>query len=200
MSANPVPHFSLEEYAAVERAGEARYEYWDGEIVCMSGGSPEHNRLSARIFQRLANHVENRPGRKCEAFTSDQAVRTDAGKPYRYPDASVVCGQARFATVLGTSTLTNPTLLVEVTSSTSEKRDREHKFKIYRKIRSLKEYLIVFQDRPCAVVHTRTSAGRWKSTMVADLDATVFLSSIGCDLDLRDLYRGIEFPATETHS
>ena len=92
MSSLPLPNvFSLEEYLALERASERRFEYRDGEIVCMSGGSCEHATIASNVVRCLGNKVRQ----ECRVFGSDLAVYVPDGKPYRYPDASVVCGEAK---------------------------------------------------------------------------------------------------------
>src|ERR1051326_7717956 len=107
----------------------------------MGGGSRRHSRISGRVLQLLANHVEQQ--RSCEAFTADQAGKNPSPyPPYFYPDVTVACGEAEFADVRGIDVLTNPTLLVEVMSPTSRQRDQKHKLALYRKIPALKEYLI----------------------------------------------------------
>ncbi|MEJ7713825.1 MAG: Uma2 family endonuclease [Pyrinomonadaceae bacterium] len=91
---DPPQHFyTLEEYDALERTGDARYEYWNGEIVSMTGGSEQHGRIGGNVYFALRRQIS---GRECEAFTSDIPVKTPALPPYRYPDASVACGQAIF--------------------------------------------------------------------------------------------------------
>src|SRR5436853_3201110 len=86
-------YFSLEEYFALEHVGDARYEYWDGDIVCMSGGSKQHERIAGNVFAELHSQLK---GRSCEAFTCDMPIKTPSLPPYRYPDASVACGKAEF--------------------------------------------------------------------------------------------------------
>ena len=88
----PQHYFSLDEYFALEYAGHARYEYWDGEIVCMSGGSLGHSQIVGNIHYRLRQGAEGGP---CRAFTSELPIKMPTLPPYRYPDASVACGELR---------------------------------------------------------------------------------------------------------
>src|SRR6516165_9681041 len=103
----PRRFFTLEEYFALEHAGDARYEYWDGDIVCMSGGSEAHGIIVGNVFYRLRQKLEGKP---CRAFTADTAVKTPTLLPYRYPDASVICGESSFENVRGVDALVNPVL------------------------------------------------------------------------------------------
>src|SRR6266496_3756227 len=124
MSADPRHYFTLDEYFALEHTGDARYEYWDGEIVCMSGGSEQHVRIGGNVYFNLRQQLI---GRDCEAFTSDLAIKTSVLPPYRYPDVSVTCDKAEFEKIEGISVLTNPHLIVEVLSTKTERRDRNEK-------------------------------------------------------------------------
>src|SRR5882724_3062675 len=118
----PRHYYSLEEYFALEHAGDARYEYWDGDILCMSGGSEAHGTIAGNIFYRLRQKLEGKP---CRVFTADMAVKTPTLLPYRYPDASVACGESRFENIRGVDALLNPVLIVEVLSPTTAQHDRE---------------------------------------------------------------------------
>ncbi|MBX7220628.1 MAG: Uma2 family endonuclease [Blastocatellia bacterium] len=192
MSVNPQPlHFTLDEYFALEQVSEKRFEYWDGEIVCMSGGSKWHSRISGDVFVALHGQLRRR---KCEAFTAEQSVKTPTAYPYRYPDVSVVCGEAKFENMMGTDALTNPTVLVEVMSPSSEKRDREDKVALYQAIDSLREYLIIAQDRPLAIHYVKQETGTWSVTETSDLTAHLTLASIHCEPALADVYHRIPFP------
>lgn len=195
MSAEPRHYFTLEEYFALEHTGDARYEYWDGDIICMSGGSRWHSRISGSVFFSIRNQLS---GRKCETFTADQPVKSPTLYPYRYPDVSVVCGKAEFETMRGIDALLNPILIVEVMSPTSEKRDREEKLKLYQAIPSLKEYLVVAQDKPLVIQHLRQENGTWVTRTASNLSGSITLESIGCTLKLDDIYQNIEFGGENT--
>jgi Uma2 family endonuclease len=196
MSADPKHYFSLDEYFALEHTGDARYEYWDGDVVCMSGGSPEHSRISGNLYFQLRSQLRDK---NCEAFTADQAVKNHRPilppyTPYFYPDVTVVCGESQFERIRGIDTLTNPTLLVEVISATSETRDKETKLELYKQIPSLKEYLIVAQDKPEIIQYMRQNDERWVSETISGLSETITFPSIACKLLLSDVYENIEFP------
>ena len=132
----PRPYFRLEEYFALEAAGEARYEYWDGNILCMSGGTPQHAAISFNISTVLGRHLKNSG---CRGFNADMAIRTPLAPPYRYPDASVVCGQPVYEKVDKFYTLANPTIIIEVPSPTTLNLDKTLKREAYQAIPSLQE-------------------------------------------------------------
>jgi len=194
MAANPkdLPrhYFSLDEYFALEHAGDARYEYWDGDIICMSGGSRQHAEVSSNVHYRLRRELDGGP---CRAFTADTSVLTPTLPPYRYPDASVACGEVKFKHVRGVDALVNPILIVEVLSPSTAARDYEDKFVAYRAIESFAEYLLIAQDAPCVTHYTRQPGGGWERRDVIGLDATLALASINCTLKTRDLYEGVTF-------
>jgi Uma2 family endonuclease len=197
MVANPkdVPRhfFSLDEYFALEHASDARYEYWDGEIVCMSGGAEAHYRISFNAAFHLRRRLTGGP---CQAFTADLPVKTPTLPPYRYPDVTVGCGELEFAHIHGIDALINPVLIVEVLSPSSEVRDREAKFTAYQAIPTFREYLLLSQDAPDVTQYVRQPDGKWTREDVTDLGANLTLVSIGCTLSLSEIYEGVRFDAS----
>lgn len=195
MATNPkdVPqhYYSLEEYFALEDASDARFEYWDGELACMSGGSRAHGTISSNIVISLGNSLR---GGKCRAYNSDIAVYTPTLPPYRYPDASAACGGLEFKNVKGHETLVNPVLVVEVVSPSTAARDQGPKFVAYQTITTLRDYLLVSQEEPRVTHYTRLESGARERRDVTDLDASVELESVGCALKLRDIYDGVILP------
>jgi Uma2 family endonuclease len=193
MVANPKdlpPHYyTLEEYFSLERVGEARYEYWDGNIVCMSGGSLQHAVISRNLIIHLGRQLE---GRKCEAFTADMAIKTPVLPPYRYPDLSVVCGRPIIDKIGGMTTMVNPILIVEVLSPDSENRDQNEKREAYQAIESLREYLIIAQNFP-HLTHYLKKNDEWSRNDYAELDKVIELPSIECRITLKEVYDGVEF-------
>lgn len=192
MAANPqdVPrhYFTLEEYFALERVGDARYEYWDGDIHCMSGGSRAHGTICANLVLSLGTSLRRGP---CRAFTGDTAILTPGLPPYRYPDASAACGELKFKHVHGLDALVNPVLIVEVLSPTTKARDTGDKFAAYQAIETFSEYLLVAQDAPRVTHYARRPGGAWERRDVTGLGAVVALESVGCELKMSDIYEGV---------
>ncbi|HJQ31282.1 MAG TPA: Uma2 family endonuclease [Pyrinomonadaceae bacterium] len=188
----PRHYYSLGEYYALEQASDARFEYWDGDIICMSGGSIAHYRICSNVHNSLAVGLR---GGRCEAFTGDAAIWTPALPPYRYPDASAVCGELEFKHINGLDAIVNPVLVVEVTSPSTVKLDEGEKLIAYQAIPSLREYLLVSQDAPHVMHYTRQDGGSWQRRDVTDMDASLELESVGCALKLRDVYDGVTFAA-----
>ena len=186
----PRHYYSLDEYFALENAGHVRYEYWDGDIVCMSGGSKEHTQIDGNVYHTLRLNL--RSG-SCRAFTSELPVKTPTLIPYRYPDATVGCGELKFEHIRGVDALLNPTLIVEVLSPTSAMRDRNEKFTTYKAIESFREYLLIAQDAPNVTHYVRQSDGRWESEVITDMRAEIVLSSVSCNLSMAEIYEDVTF-------
>jgi Uma2 family endonuclease len=186
------PHhfFSLDEYFSLEHAGEARYEYWDGDIVCMSGGSRQHAQIASNVLYRLRLRLEGGP---CRAFTGDIAVKTPTLLPYRYPDATVGCGELQFENIWWIDALINPVLIVEVLSPSTAIHDRDYKFPAYKAIAGFKEYLLVAQDAPKITHHFQKPEGVWAREEVTDLESALRLDSISCILPASEIYEGVTF-------
>jgi Uma2 family endonuclease len=187
MSAEPQRHLTAQEYLAFERASEERHEFWDGEVVAMAGASPAHNGICWNLAGVL--HPQLR-GADCRGFVHEMRVRLPATNRYVYPDLVVVCGEPVFEED-DLDVLSNPALVVEVLSPSTEERDRGIKLFGYRGLPSLKVCLLVAQDRVWVEHWTRQPDGRWLVAEIADPAAIVDLPEIGCTLPLAEIYAGI---------
>jgi len=175
--------YSPEEYLTLERGASYKSEYHDGQIFAMTGASREHNLIAVNIAGELRAQLKNRP---CESYIADMRVKAADARSYHYPDVVVVCGTPRFEDALVDSLL-NPTVLIEVLSPSTEAYDRGGKFVHYRKIESLREYLVVSQDQPRIERYARQEGG-WILTEAEGLEGIVTLDAIGCTLALREVY------------
>lgn len=171
------------EYLAFERTAETKHEYVNGEVYAMSGGTPEHARLAANLIRQLGNALASRP---CAVFTSDARVYVRATGRSTYPDLSVVCGPIE-RDPKDPDAITNPTVVVEVLSPTSEASDRGDKFAHYRRMPSLQEYVLVGQDAQRIEVFRRAGEG-WMY-FEAGPGARVELTSLGVGIDVDAVYR-----------
>ena len=185
----PRRHYTIEEYFALERVGEARYEYWDGDILCMSGGTRQHARICSNLHYRLRQQLE---GQGCQAFTGDLAIKTPSLPPYRYPDASVACGELVFERIEGIDVLINPTVVIEVLSPGTQSLDRNQRRIAYQAIPTVTEYVLIAQDAPQVTQYVRQRDG-WVRQDYGGLTAAVELSSISSRLALSEIYDGIVF-------
>jgi Uma2 family endonuclease len=151
-------HHTYADYLAVERDSPVRHEYLDGEIFAMAGGTPEHAALAAQLTALLQTRLP--PG--CRAFSSDLKVRVEETGLTTYPDLSVVCGPVERA-ASDANALTNPALLVEVTSPSSEEYDRGEKLNHYLRIPSLQALVLVSHRSHAVTVLCRTGA-QWTTS------------------------------------
>jgi Uma2 family endonuclease len=131
-------------------------------------------------------------GRNCRAFSGGAPIQTPSLPPYRYADASVVCGKPVFVNINGIDVLTNPLIIVEVLSPGTEQLDKGEKRDAYQKLPSLKEYLIVSQDAP-HITQYRHQGRRWVRKDFGDLQSSLELTSIHSQILIRDIYAGITF-------
>ena len=181
--------FTPQEYLALERKSETRNEYYNGEIFAMAGASREHNLIVANLLRDIGNQLEDRP---CESYPSHMRVSIEATGLYTYPDVSVVCGEPRFQD-REVDTLLNPTVIVEVLSPSTEAYDRGDKFRHYRRIDSLREFVLISQDRMMVERYTRQGKD-WVLSDMTDPDQVLKLESIGCQIPLNRIYAKITFP------
>ncbi|MBV9929009.1 MAG: Uma2 family endonuclease [Acidobacteria bacterium] len=193
MAANPERRYTLEEYLELDRTSEERLEFWDGEVFCMSGASEEHYEIEGNIFAFLKSRLREHG---CRVFLGNVRVKVPSAPPYRYADVSALCGEAAtFEDIGGADALVNPQLLVEVLSPSTENYDRVKKFTHYKSIPTLREYLLVEQQRPHVTRFFKQDDGLWVHTEVNDLEAVLTLASLGCELPLTEIYAGVSFDA-----
>jgi Uma2 family endonuclease len=193
MSSVAIEHrYTAEEYLALERKAEYKNEYVNGHIIAMSGASRQHNIIAANISREISTQLRGRP---CESYINDMRVRVSETGLYTYPDVVAVCGDIRFADEQ-TDTLLNPTVIVEVLSSSTEAYDRGDKFAHYRRLESLQDYLLVSQET-VRVEHYVRQGEKWLLSEASALTDTVHLASIQCDLVLGDIYDKVQFHNTD---
>lgn len=178
---------SVEDYLKLEKETGIRYEYIDGEVYAMSGGTARHSRIITNFGGFLFPQL--RPS-NCYLYDSNMKVQINLRR-YVYPDLTVVCGKSLFADKNETL-LTNPTLVMEVVSPSSEARDFFIKLELYRSVASVQTYVIVEQDRPHITLYTRQGE-TWILQDIRGLEATLPLEAIGAKLKLADIYDSLTF-------
>jgi Uma2 family endonuclease len=176
---------SAAEYLDWEPTQEERYEYWDGEVVAMSGGTRNHNRISGNWFKLLDDALLNRD---CDVYIADVKVQVEPGRKYFYPDVVVTCDKGDDDAQI----VQFPCLIIEVLSPSTEAIDRGAKFARYRQFTSLQEYVLVQADRPKVEVFRRNDLNQWVLSEY-DLDDRLLLESIGVEIAIADLYRQVQF-------
>jgi Uma2 family endonuclease len=193
MSTQPVPYISPEEYLAAERTATFKSEYVSGQIWAMSGASRRHNVIALNLGGELREALR---GSECQAFGSDMRVFVPDNMTFAYPDLSVVCGEQQY-TDAAVDTLLNPTVLIEILSPSTAQYDRTVKFIKYRRLPSLREYVLVHQETP-RVERYECVGDLWVVAVEYDgLDAVMELASLGIALPLSSIYERVAFDPAE---
>ena len=185
MAIDTIRQMTVEEYIAFDEATDIRYEYIDGEVIALTGGTLYHGLIMANASGELRQLLK---GSDCRVISSDMRNRVNPTR-YVYPDFSVVCGEP--LTDERAVNLWNPTLVGEVTSPSSIDRDRGEKRRYYQSIASLQIYLVIDQHRVFVELYERQDDG-WRRREYRDLDAMVPLRILDCDLPLAEIYAGVE--------
>lgn len=189
MSAIPKTKLTPEEYLEFERKSEERHEYFNGEILAMSGAKRNHNKITTNLGGLAWQHLK---GKDCESYSNDMRVFVPKTGFYTYPDLVVVCGEPKFQDDVF-NTLLNPVLLIEVLSDTTESYDRGKKFQHYRSIESLQEYVLVSQDEARIEKYIKQGDGFWVLSEAVGLNSEIEFSSIECRVALKEVYDKIDF-------
>ena len=177
-------HYTLDDYLGVEEMSAVRHEFLDGQIFAVAGGTPEHAALSAAALVVLGSKL--RDGR-CRPYSSDLRIRVLATGLATYPDAAVICGEATRDPASPTH-VTNPSVVVEVLSASTEEYDRGEKREHYQRIETLREYVLIAQDKRRVEVFARTSdRATWAHRVYGSGD-TVELPSLNLTFSADELY------------
>jgi Uma2 family endonuclease len=191
MLAAPQTECSFDDWLAMERsATDQRSEYVAGDVFAMAGGTEEHNLIVLNIGAELRNQLKGRP---CRVYPSDMKVHIAAADLGAYPDVMVICGERRFHDERR-DVVTNPTLIVEVLSDSTEAYDRGDKFRHYRSLDSLQAYLLVAQTQIQAELFVRQPDGAWSLRSYQEAEASIPLSVIDAELSLAEVYDKVEWP------
>jgi len=176
-----------------ERQSSIKSEFFDGQVFAMAGGSARHSLIAANFVREAGNALKDRP---CAVFNSDLRILVLTTGLRTYPDATIVCGEQQFEDERQ-DTLTNPTVIVEVLSDSTEKYDRGRKADHYRQIASLKELILIAQDHPHVECFVRQPDGAWLFREDKELTASFELSSLDIVVPLAELYRNVRFEPAE---
>lgn len=197
---HPPYRFTNAEYLAFERAAEERHEYLDGIVYAMAGESPDHGRICMNLAALFVPQLRHSG---CEAFSKDLKVHCGPYRAhsreglYAYPDLVIVCGALQFH-AQAPDVLVNPTVIIEVLSPSTEAFDRGEKFRRYRTwLPTLREYVLIAQDRALMDHYQRQDAGTWGLCTLEGLTSTLHLTSVGCTIPLAEVYERLVWPAEE---
>jgi Uma2 family endonuclease len=188
--------YTLEEYFEIERSSAEKHEYRDGEVVnvreliAMAGGFIRHVQINTNVTTSLHNRLRSGP---CRVYGNDLRIRIPRRTLWTYPDATAICGKVQVETIPGVGeTATNPQVIIEVLSPSTELYDRGKKFAWYREFDTLREYVLISQFEPYVEIFMRDSDGPWAFAPYSGV-ATARLRSLNLDWPLNEIYEGIEF-------
>jgi len=180
--------YTSDEYLALEEKAEFRSEYDNGEIVAMSGGSLNHAQITANLGRNIGNKISD----DCRVLTTDMRVQVENYRKFYYPDVLIICDKPAFYQKRN-DTITNPVLIVEVLSDSTEAKDRGEKLLAYRTLESLQEYILVSQSKPIVEQYFKNTDGNWVHKATIGLKSVVTFESVGITLSLEEIYQKIEF-------
>jgi Uma2 family endonuclease len=189
MTAQPIIYITEEDYLQRERASTLKHEYYKGQIYAMAGASEAHNLVAMNIAALLRSRVR---GSSCRAYPSDMRVKVQPTGLNTYPDFSIVCGQPSFVDPDKRDTLTNPNLIIEILSPSTESYDRGEKFQHYRTIDTLQEYILVAQDKYRIERFVRNENNEWVLSDIAGIEASLPLALLQTEISLAEIYEQVE--------
>lgn len=190
MSAVAQSIYTEEDYLRMEEKASYKSEYFRGEIFMMAGGTPNHNRVKENLSVEIGITLKSK--RSCRSYSSDQRIHIPENSLYTYPDVVVVCGPNQYS-AQNSNTITNPSVVIEVVSQGSGSYDRGDKFRLYRDIESLQEYILVNSLNVGVEIYRRTEDNHWLLAQDAyKLTDSVTIQSIDATLLLLDLYAGTD--------
>jgi Uma2 family endonuclease len=187
------PRFDADAYLEWEAGQPGKNEYFDGEVFAMSGASDAHVTIALNLAAILRSHLRGGP---CSVFISDMKLRVEEDNAFFYPDVFVTCAAADRAQSHYKSA---PSLMVEVLSPSTSAYDRGAKFAAYRKLPSLREYVLIDSERLSVDLFRRDDAGRWVLYPFDAVDQQVEFTSVGLQLPLQALYEDVALARTSAH-
>lgn len=177
-----------EEYLALEEKAEYRSEYDNGKIIAMAGGSLNHIQITFNVAKAVDREIRN----KCRTLPTEMKVYINSINKFYYPDVTIICEKAKFYEGRK-DTITNPKLLIEVLSDSTEAKDRGEKFFAYQTLDSFQEYVLVSQDKFLVETFTKQLDGSWRYLATIGLDSKVYFESVEAELSLQEIYDLVEF-------
>ncbi|BDA72818.1 protein of unknown function DUF820 [Rivularia sp. IAM M-261] len=189
VQANKKEYYTLDEYFELEINSQERHEYIDGEIILMTGGTPNHNRIALNFSAALNLAVKQQ---SYETFVSDQKLWIPKKRINTYPDVMVVEGEIQLQEGRR-DTITNPLMIAEVLSESTRAYDKDQKFAAYRTIPTFKEYVLIDQYSVHVEQYYNTNSKTWTFTEYDDLNQTLSLNSMPFQIMLADIYSKVKF-------
>ncbi|MDJ0531640.1 MAG: Uma2 family endonuclease [Xenococcaceae cyanobacterium MO_207.B15] len=188
------PHYyTPEEYLALEEAAEYKSEYHDGEIIPMTGGTTNHNEIAGNLYANLKFGLRKK---SYKVYIGDVRLWIPRHRLYTYPDVMVIKDKPIYADK-GTTTVTNPILIIEVLSKSTQNYDQGEKFNYYRSIPEMQEYILVSQKSINVMQYSKTEDNKWLLSEYEEEEVVIKFSSIDFEIELGEIYTGVDFSEVE---
>jgi len=181
--------YTPEEYLQLEEQGEYKSEYRDGEIISVAGGTTNHNEICLNLAANLKFGLRKQNYR---VYIGDVRLWIARYRVYTYPDVMVIKGEPIY-TDKSNTTVTNPILIAEILSKSTQNYDQGEKFTYYRSIPELEEYILISQEQYQIMQYAKTKEQKWLLSEYETEDSAIGLSAIAFELQLSDIYTGVDF-------
>ena len=182
-------HYSFEEYLVLEETADEKHEYQDGEIVQMTGGTTDHNKIALNFASNLKFALKRK---QYDIFIGDVKLWIPTSRQGTYPDVMLIKGESLYYGS-GKTTVINPSLIVEVLSKSTQNYDQGDKFFYYRSIPQFEEYILVSQDQYYVMQFNKTQEGKWLLSEYMGVDSTLSLNSVEFQISFPELYENVIF-------
>jgi Uma2 family endonuclease len=189
MSAAPILKYSIDAYLESEAKSQEKHEYYRGEIFAMAGASIQHNQIASNAHVAIGSFLS---GKDCRVFQSDLKIYAEQNSLFTYPDLSIVCGKIE-TLENHKDVVTNPIVLIEVLSLATQDYDRGGKFKLYREIASLKEYILISSLEVLVEKYIKQDNGTWVLQEYKSANDIFVIGPIGMQVEVGNLYKNVEF-------
>jgi Uma2 family endonuclease len=183
---------TVEEYLHLEKQSSQKYEFYKGEVFAMSGASARHNIISKNLMRDLGNALKGHP---CQPYGSDFRVHIPENTLYTYPDISIVCGDI-ISSEADEESFLHPTIIIEILSPSTKNYDRGEKFKLYRDIPTLKEYILVDSESINIEAWRINEKNKWELHEYNTLNQQLHLPTLSLTIPLTDVYEGTKLESS----
>ncbi len=185
-------NFTVEEYLEYEGASKEKHEYYQGEIFAMSGAKVPHNIIAGNLYFALRKRLQ---GKSCQPFNSDQRIFIPDNSLFTYPDISIVCGDI-ITKDNDEWNIVNPSVIIEVLSSSTRSYDRGEKFKLYRDIKTLQEYILVDSETISIEAFRINDNNHWELEEYKKATDSLLVKTIQLEIPVIEIYEGTKLPTT----
>lgn len=189
----PPHYYTPEEYLALEEQAEYKSEYHNGEIIPMTGGTTNHNEISGNLYSNLKFALKKK---SYKVYIADVRLWIPHHNVYIYPDVMVIKDEPIY-TDKSKTTVTNPILITEVLSKSTQNYDQGDKFTYYRSLTTLEEYILISQNSFHVMQYSKTEESKWLLSEYDTEDSAIKLSSLDLEIEVAELYNGVDFAASE---